>query len=350
MKKTLLFLFIFISLLIGCEKTDLSNLEDVIFVRRNGADMPAYIYGNGLSKTFVILLHGGPGGSGLQYRSGNMETWLESRYAMVYWDQRGQGMAQGNYSKTQLVLKEYSKDLEALTLVLKEKYGHDIQIFLMGHSWGGMLGTYHLLDGYQNLYQGWIEMAGAHDIPMLYTESIKMFNQFSDSMLDRRIETDFWLKVRDVTQFADTSVFDRNKSLEMNRLGFKADEVLIRSGFMNEYDGSSTTQSAINKNFKDNFLTSFVSGSFTNLKLEDEANRTALTSRLNEITIPTFMAYAELDFVVPPSLGNYSLNHLTSLDSTQKELILYPRAGHSFFEQVETTFYSDCIEFIEEHR
>jgi len=59
--------------------------------------MPAYLYGNFDSKTFIVLLHGGPGGNGLEYRSGKYAEMLEEQFAMVYWDQRGQGNSRGNY-------------------------------------------------------------------------------------------------------------------------------------------------------------------------------------------------------------------------------------------------------------
>ena len=54
----------------SCSKDEnISELSDTIFVRHKNADMPAYIHGNGSEKTFLIILHGGPGGFGLAYRS-----------------------------------------------------------------------------------------------------------------------------------------------------------------------------------------------------------------------------------------------------------------------------------------
>ena len=43
-QKLLLFLFALLSVgLWGCESDDMNALSDVLYVRRNGADMPAYI-------------------------------------------------------------------------------------------------------------------------------------------------------------------------------------------------------------------------------------------------------------------------------------------------------------------
>ena len=40
----------------------LGNLDATVFVRLKDEDMPAYIWGNGMDKVFLITLHGGPGG------------------------------------------------------------------------------------------------------------------------------------------------------------------------------------------------------------------------------------------------------------------------------------------------
>lgn len=138
----------------SCQKQDLSDLVDVLHVRRNNADMPAYIYGNATEKIFLIILHGGPGGSGLEYRIGQYKEDLEEKYAVVYWDQRGQGMSQGNFDQSDITIAEIVEDVEALAITLRHKYGQDIQLFLMGHSWGGTLGSAVLTtENYQDIFR-----------------------------------------------------------------------------------------------------------------------------------------------------------------------------------------------------
>ena len=97
--------------------------------------------GNASDNTFLIVLHSGPGIAGLDYRRGVFMFELEKKYAVVYTDQRGQGMSQGHLNTERIAVSELIKDVEALILVIKEKYGADSSIFLLGHSWGGTLGT-----------------------------------------------------------------------------------------------------------------------------------------------------------------------------------------------------------------
>ena len=67
MKKLIFILFISLLGLFACQKDVIltEQMDESFYVRTNHADIPAYVYGNGASKVFVILLHGGPGGSGL---------------------------------------------------------------------------------------------------------------------------------------------------------------------------------------------------------------------------------------------------------------------------------------------
>jgi pimeloyl-ACP methyl ester carboxylesterase len=96
--KKVMYLLLFIGLVLSCNRSAFTSGE-VLYLRHKGADMPAYVYGNTSSNTFILLLHGGPGGSGLEYRSGIYAEMLEEEVGMIYWDQRGQGNAQGNGSR-----------------------------------------------------------------------------------------------------------------------------------------------------------------------------------------------------------------------------------------------------------
>ncbi len=69
MKKALIYIVICI-LFASCDKDNLSGtLNDVLYVQHQSASTPAYIHGNGGSKVFIVVLHGGPGGNGLEYRN-----------------------------------------------------------------------------------------------------------------------------------------------------------------------------------------------------------------------------------------------------------------------------------------
>lgn len=107
--------------------------------------MPVSVRGNKSSGIFIVFLHGGPGGTALQKIGLPAFDALEESYATVFWDQRGSGSSQGNSSDKLLTLGQFVEDLDKLIDLISYKYDHP-KIFLMGHSWGGCLGTAYLLD------------------------------------------------------------------------------------------------------------------------------------------------------------------------------------------------------------
>ncbi len=344
-----LFLLFFAVSFFACQKKDLSNLKDVLHVRRNNADMPAYIYGNGADKTFLVILHGGPGGSGLEYRIGEYKDRLEERYAVVYWDQRGQGMAQGHYSQDDITIAEIVEDVEALALTLRHKYGQDINLFLLGHSWGGTLGSAVLTtENYQDYFQGWIEVDGAHDFPEVYTQAVKTYQRIGAEQIALQNDVAFWQEI--LKRVAEVDTLNRN--LEdfsyMNITARSAEENLANRGAINSGDPAAAGNSFINMTFINSPSLSNASGLTTNqILFRNELLDYSATPLLNRITIPSLILWGANDIVVPVELAQQAFD---SIGSPEKELIIYPASGHSPMVTDAGAFASDVIQFIEKHK
>ncbi len=346
--KYLVILF-FAASFFSCQKNDLSNLKDVLHVRRNNADMPAYIYGNGASKVFLVILHGGPGGSGLEYRVGEYKDDLEERYAVVYWDQRGQGMAQGNYERNDITIAELVEDVEALALTLRHKYGDDIDLFLLGHSWGGTLGSAFLTtDDYQNHFQGWIEVDGAHDFPEVYRQAVKTYQSIGSEQIGLGNDLSYWEEV--LKRVAEVDTINRN--LEdfsyLNITARSAEEKLTLSGAINANDLSAISNSLINTTFINSKSLANASGTMTNQTLfRNELLDYSATPLLNRISIPSLILWGANDIVVPVALAQQAFD---SIGSFEKELVIYPASGHSPMITDAAKFSQDVIRFIEKYK
>jgi pimeloyl-ACP methyl ester carboxylesterase len=346
-QKIIVLLLSFI-LLLSCSKTaELStNQSDVMYVRNKGADMPAYIYGNAASKVFIVLIHGGPGGNGLEYRGGQYAEELETDYAMVYWDQRGQGMSQGNYPTEDITINTMAEDLFVLVKSLKYRYGTDIKVFLLGHSWGGMLGTAYMINPtYQAEVAGWIESNGAHDIPLLNTNAIRMFKEIGQQQIAQGVAVADWQEMVDFANTVDTSNISNEEGGKINEFGFKAESI-----HSEVFQGTITNdQSAFQQVFFNptNPLTSYLIGNNTAYLLENEVESTSLTNQLYKITQPTLLLWGKYDFVVSPALG-YSAYDLIS--STDKELVIFEHSGHSPMDNEPTPFVAAIKQFVERNR
>ena len=137
---------------------------DWFYLYNRGAIMPVWVRGNVQSETFIIFLHGGPGGSAIATGNTSPFQELHKDYAIVYWDQRGSGISQGNARPDSFTMEQFVDDLERLVILIRHKYNNPA-LFLMGHSWGGMLATAFLVNPINQTHiSGWINIVGPHNI------------------------------------------------------------------------------------------------------------------------------------------------------------------------------------------
>ena len=120
MKQVIIIAFLIVSFLSSCNKDPLKGtIDETIYVRHQGADMPAYIHGNPENKIFLLAIHGA-GSFGLSFRDENFIKKIEEDYVVVYFDNRAQSMSQGNFFTTDDIIGLMAEDVEALTEVIKK--------------------------------------------------------------------------------------------------------------------------------------------------------------------------------------------------------------------------------------
>ena len=110
-------------------------------IELNGSRFHLETFGNPADPV-IIFLHGGPGGD---YRSmlplgGRFDGYsLADDHYLVFWDQRGTGLSE-RHDKDVLTLDIYTNDLNELV----NRFAPGRQVFLIGHSWGGMYATQYI--------------------------------------------------------------------------------------------------------------------------------------------------------------------------------------------------------------
>ena len=330
----------FISLF-GCSDPETATYERFYF-RHNNADLAVEVNGNLSGKNFILFLHGGPGGGAYNYNYGLAADLLEEQYAIAYMDQRGHGASKGNYKKSNVTLQTNSEDIYALTRFLKQKYGQDIKVFLMGHSWGGMTGTHALLNTpLQQEVDGWIEVAGAHDIPLLNVELVKMFIEIGGQEIAAGRNVSAWQERVDFAKSLDTSRISRAQSLELNILAHNTEDLFDN---LNEGDQGSGFSHGL---FKIPTLTlgAWFANILTANAYDKEIEETAMTDRLGEIEVPTLLLYGKYDFVVPLALGTSALEKLP-----EAELVVFEKSAHGPMANEPHKYVNTVIDFIEKHQ
>ncbi|HEY4129986.1 MAG TPA: alpha/beta hydrolase [Gemmatimonadaceae bacterium] len=99
------------------------------------------VRGNDPANPILLFVHGGPG-SPMMPESWTFQRPWEDFFTVVQWDQRGAGKtfsSAGRRPDTSMTIAQMQGDTEHLIEYLRRTYGKK-KIFLMGHSWGSILG------------------------------------------------------------------------------------------------------------------------------------------------------------------------------------------------------------------
>lgn len=143
-------LCLFIALFIAgwASASGISSMEKV---RLGGVEQVIAIHGEDTGKPVLLILHGGPGFSELLlFRSYNRA--LERDFVVVNWDQRGTGLSYDPKTPaSSLRISRIEADAHELVAQLKQRFGRK-KIFLLGHSWGTVLGTLLARDYPEDFY------------------------------------------------------------------------------------------------------------------------------------------------------------------------------------------------------
>ena len=337
---------LFIAVLSSCTKETTETYERFYF-KNNGADLAVQVDGNRASKVFILLLHGGPGGGSSAYNTGRYSELIEKEYAVVYLDQRGQGASQGNYSRDDVTLQQFSDDIYALARFLKQKYGQDISLFLMGHSWGGTTGTHALLNTeVQTELNGWIESNGAHDIPLLNKEAIKMFIAIGEEEINLGRNVEQWQEIVDFATAVDTNNITVEEGGQINGYGFEA-EGLIEDIYPANYDDYFREVINTIPTAPSTSVATWLSNMLTANAIMEETENSSMTNDLDNIIVPSLFLWGKYDFVVPPALGVSAYNRVSATD---KELIIFEHSGHSPMDNEPDDYTNAVIDFVERNK
>ncbi len=131
-------------------------------VRIGGVDQWILIRGTDRSNPVLLFLHGGPGAAEMTTEH-YFGPELEKHFVVVHWDQRGAGKSYSlKIPRESMNINQFVSDAHELVLLLRERFNTD-KIYLMGHSWGSMLGVW-LVQKYPELFCAYIGIGQVVDI------------------------------------------------------------------------------------------------------------------------------------------------------------------------------------------
>jgi pimeloyl-ACP methyl ester carboxylesterase len=120
-----------------------NGIDSLSVVPINGTVQWLSVRGRDKRNPILLLLHGGPGSPTMPTDYTFQSPW-EDYFTVVEWDQRGAGKTYtANDPKAvgpTMSVEQMTSDAEVVVRYLQKTYGKK-KIFLMGHSWGSVLGV-----------------------------------------------------------------------------------------------------------------------------------------------------------------------------------------------------------------
>lgn len=345
MRKT--FLLLALILIAGCQKEKISfsdKVSEVFYVENAGAAMRVLVQGNTASKTFILVIHGGPGAGAFFYNTKYISMNLEDNYALVYWDQRNAGASQGSGNEDRLHLDQMVDDLKKVINVLKYRYGNDMSLFLLGHSFGGLIAADFVTGSdNQNMIQGLINVDGSHNYPLNDTLTREMLLSVGQYEVSNKRNIDKWQPIIDYC-LSHKGNFSFEESQQLETYATDAEN------YIDSIKHVSIVKKVLEYVITDKYpLTSMLSNL---LYSEDsgfnkELAVTEFSSSLYKVTIPVLVLWGKYDFTCPTALGEDFYNRISSTD---KKMVISPISGHDMILQDKKFFCDEVNAFVLNHR
>ncbi|MFN0034780.1 MAG: alpha/beta fold hydrolase [Saprospiraceae bacterium] len=343
MKKALPILFVCL-LFSACQKESITiglHADDTFYIEHDGASMRVLVRGNTASKTFLIMVHGGPGGSSYIYNTKKIAQIVQPECAVVFYDQRDAGASQGNKNSNFYDLNQRADDLRELILLLKTRYGQDISLFLMSKSFGGMVASAFMTKGgYQDLVKGWLFVNATHNYRLNDSLTHQMLLRVGKEHIDSGLNAGAWEGIVEYCEEV-SAPFSFQQSLQLNQHGTRAQKIIEG---LEPYSENPVWDYKISENIP---LTNYWLGRTNSLsrELNESLLDIEFSSKLSKVTVPVLVCSGKLDFVCPTGLADDFFAHV---GSTDKQQILFEKSAHNLEEQ--DGYYNAFVQFVLEHR
>ena len=331
---------------LSCEKEELlaDKVSHHFYLRNEGADMPVTVEGNSASNVFLVILHGGPGGSAMRHyhQIPKFTDEMESKYALVYWEQRGSGMSSGNPKTSSLNLEQFGDDLDKLLTLLEHRYGNGIQFFLLGQSFGGILGSSYLVSGKAEGHpiSGWISLSGAHGFKgypaFVYRYAADFLDKNDDPAFD---------ELRTKLTELDTAENSIDTQADANELGKELQEEARDLGLANKRQVEGIGSAFFFGNY--NPVVAILNKENVNERLVKQMINLSLAESLRRATPPALYMCGQYDFVVPPTVGREAFENY---GSSRKQYVTFERGTHNLLATHPEESKKVISAFIEAHR
>jgi pimeloyl-ACP methyl ester carboxylesterase len=342
MKYIPFFLLVFIAF--ACQKEQITtgtNVHDSFFVKNKGVSMPIDVFGNTASKVILVFVPGGPGLSGVNYRTEAL-TKIEATYGVAYVDSRACGTSQGS-STEKLTAALMTEDLVLMLKTLKQRYGQDVSFFLTGHSFGAKLITDFITTGNnQNLIKGWINLSGWTIDEVKNRIFIKdQFLKLGTQEIAAGKNVAKWQPIVDICKANPTTITEEEFETLPN---FAAAEDLVADYITNNRSEAGIL-ATINENGKS---ASALVGNFAGIGTVNRYLYLELAAKdyhplFKNIQIPIRFFVGKYDFLSTEGMMKDAFDKTSSVE---KKMVVFPNSGHQIISNEPELFAKEVTDFM----
>ena len=166
-------------------------IDEEFFVKSGGEELYLRVRGQNSDNPVLLFLHGGPGEmTGPLFFQAYAGPELEKHFVVGYLHQRNTCKSPSVPVDT-LTVGQFGKDVHSVVEFLKEKFSKD-KIFLLGHSFGGILGYMYLLEHEDNV-EKFVSAGGAFSAVSLeengYKSALELAKKTNNQKTIERLDT-----------------------------------------------------------------------------------------------------------------------------------------------------------------
>jgi len=305
----------FLFLVVFCSPLSAQGLRDSARVNSDGAELFLELRAADSTRPVVLFLHGGPGdhmGALLPFMAYPGPA-LERSFTMAYLYERAVGKS-GPAPLASQTVAQHVRDVDNVVDYLRQRF-HARRVMIIGHSWGGLLGTRYVLD-HGDKVAALVQVCGPMNLPRgdkeMYDASMAWYRSQKDTASINaltRLGPPPWKTLQEV--ITSRQLASVGPAPDLDNMDMK--KVLASGGY-----------SAPDSNVRKNALV-IVGAMYRELSLVN------LEPRLPTARTPLLMIAAGRDAIVLPS----SLKPGFEAYGGPKEWYLFEKSGH--FPYVDST-------------
>ena len=323
----------------ACEKEGFYQ-GDHFFVKNAGAEMPVFVKGNIQSGTFILFLHGGPGGNASLPSFMPVSKELEHDYAFAYWDQRGSGLAMGNPDPGTFTVEQFVDDLDLVVETIKRRYQNP-RIVFYGISWGGALGSAYLsTSNLQDKIDGFICMDSGHNLLEGLPKSVLFVKDYAQQQIDLGIDVAYWTAARD---WCATQPDMTKKENYFKYDGYLTNTNAYRKDPHQEVEGPEVGALGTMNSYLS--LAIFFNGKYLRPRFNILALN--LSPAMARIKTPTLVIWGRHDGVNTIEMGYDAYNSIGGPGFQEKELVILENSAHEGYIEEQELFIHSFRGFVD---